>query len=89
MALGARRSEVIGLVLRESLMSTAIGLVLGVCCAAAITRFLEGMLFGLTPLDPTTFIAVSLLFGLVATLAAYVPAQRATKVDALIALRYE
>jgi ABC-type antimicrobial peptide transport system permease subunit len=89
MALGAQRSEVIGLVLRQSLVMTAVGIVLGLAGAAAVTRYLEGMLFGLTPLDPTTFIAVSLIFAAVATLAAFIPARRATKVDPLIALRYE
>lgn len=89
MALGARRSEVMWLVLRQSLILTVVGLFLGAAAAAAVTRFLKAMLFGLTPLDPTTFIAVSLMFGLIAALAAYLPARRATKVDALIALRYE
>jgi ABC-type antimicrobial peptide transport system permease subunit len=89
MALGAQRSEVIGLVLRQSLVMTAVGIVLGLAGAAAVTRYLEGMLFGLTPLDPTTFIAVSLIFAAVATLAAFIPARRATKVDPLTALRYE
>jgi putative ABC transport system permease protein len=89
MALGARRAEVMGLVLRQSVVLTAIGILLGLAGAAAVTRYLKGMLFGVTPLDPTTFVAVSLMFGLVATLASYVPARRATKVDPLVALRYE
>ena len=53
------------------------------------SRFLQGMLFGITPLDPKTFMAVSLMFGLVATFASYVPARRATKVDPMVALRTE
>jgi putative ABC transport system permease protein len=89
MALGAQRAEVMGLVLRQSVVLTALGIALGLGSAAAATRYLEGMLFGLTPLDPTTFIAVALLFAFVATLASCVPTRRATKVDPLIALRYE
>ena len=68
---------------------TLVGIVLGLAGAAAVTRYLEGMLFGLTPLDGSTFIAVSVLFAVVATIASWVPARRATKVDPLIALRYE
>jgi putative ABC transport system permease protein len=89
MALGAERSDVMKLVLGQSLVLTAVGIVLGLAGAAAVTRYLQGMLFGLTPLDPTTFIAVSLMFGLIATLAAYVPARRATRVDPVVALRCE
>jgi putative ABC transport system permease protein len=89
MALGAQRSEVLTLVLRQGLALTAAGIVVGLAGAAAVTRYLARMLFGLTPLDPTTFIAASLMFGVVATLASYVPARRATKVDPLIALRSE
>jgi putative ABC transport system permease protein len=89
MALGAQRSAVITLVLGESVVLTAIGIVLGVAGAAAITRYLEKMLFGLTPLDPLTFVAVSFLFAAVAALASWVPARRATTVSPLIALRCE
>jgi putative ABC transport system permease protein len=89
MALGARRSEVMGLVLGQSLVLTAAGIVLGLAGAPAVTRYLEKMLFGLTPLDPATFVAVSVMFALVATLASYVPARRATKVDPVVALRCE
>ena len=88
-ALGAPRSDVIGLVLRQGAAMTAVGIVLGLVGAAVVTRYLEGMLFDLTPLDPTTFIAVSLMFAAVATLASYVPARRATKVDPIVALRCE
>jgi putative ABC transport system permease protein len=89
MALGARRADVISLVLRQGIVVTAIGMACGLAGSAAVTRYLEAMLFDLTPLDPTTFIAVSLLFGLVAVLALYVPARRATKVDPMVALRCE
>jgi len=64
-----------------------IGVVPGLIGAAAFTRVLDGMLFGLTPLDPSTFVAVTLLFIAVALVASYLPAQRATRVDPLVALR--
>ena len=89
MALGAQRTEVMALVLRQSLAVTTVGILIGVFGAAGVTRYLEGMLFGLTPLDTRTFVAVSVLFAAVATLASYVPARRATKVDPVIALRHE
>ncbi len=87
MALGAQRGHVLGLILRQSLTLTAIGIGLGLAGAAAATRYLRGMLFGLTPLDPGTFIGVAVLFAVVAAVAASIPAHRATKVDPLVALR--
>ncbi len=89
MALGAQRQAVLSLVLRQSLVLTGAGLTLGVAGAAAMTRYLEGLLFGLTPLDPPTFAAVALAFTSIAMLASYVPARRATRVDPLVALRHE
>jgi putative ABC transport system permease protein len=65
------------------------GYVGGLAGAAAVTRYLEVLLFGLTPLDPSTFVAVTVMFAAVAMLASYVPARRATKVDPLVALRCE
>ena len=88
-ALGAQRAHVLGLVLGQSLMLTGAGIGLGLAGAAAMTRSLRGLLFGLTPLDPATFIGVAALFAIVATLAALLPAHRATRVDPLVALRYE
>jgi predicted permease len=88
-ALGAARSQVLGLVLRQSLAPVAIGLLLGMGGAAAGTRYLEGLLFGLTPLDPSTFASAAGLFAVLAAAAAYVPALRATLVDPLEALRCE
>jgi putative ABC transport system permease protein len=87
MALGAQRAQVVRLVLRQGIALTAIGTVIGLCTAAAVTRYLQTMLFGLTPLDPSTFAAVALLFSAVAIVASYVPARYATRVDPLIALR--
>jgi putative ABC transport system permease protein len=89
MALGAQRGDVMRQVVREGLVLTAIGLLLGLAVATMTMRYLEGLLFGLTPLDPLTFLIMSLLFGFVATIASYVPARRATTVDPLVALRYE
>jgi ABC-type antimicrobial peptide transport system permease subunit len=88
-ALGAQRDEVMRLVLKDSVVTTAVGVTCGLLGAAALTRYLEGMLFALTPLDPVTFVAVATLFGTVAMLASYVPARRATRVDPLVALRTE
>jgi len=68
---------------------TATGIFLGLCGAVVITRYLEGMLFGLTPFDPATVVVVSLLFALAASLAAFVPVRRAMSVSPLVALRCE
>jgi putative ABC transport system permease protein len=65
------------------------GIALGLVGAVVFTRYLTRLLFGLTPLDPTTFVAVALVFGAVAVSAALVPGRRATNVDPLVALRYE
>jgi predicted permease len=89
MALGAARADVFSLVLGQTLALTAAGIVLGLAGAAALTRYLAGMLFGVAPLDPATFAAVAVIFGAVAIGAALIPARRATNVDPLIALRYE
>jgi putative ABC transport system permease protein len=89
MALGAQRGNVMALVLVQSVVLTAIGIVLGVGGAFAVTRYLAQMLFGVTPLDPATFVVVSLLFASIAALASFVPARRATQVDPLVALRSE
>jgi len=89
MALGAARSDVLSLVLGQTLALTVSGITLGLLGAVAFTRYLRGMLFGLTPLDPTTFVAVAVVFGAVAISAAMVPGRRATNVDPLVALRYE
>lgn len=89
MALGAQRGQVLALVLRRGLILTIVGIALGLIGAAAGTRLLDRMLFGITPLDPKTFLAVAVIFGLVTTLASYLPARRATRLDPLVALRSE
>jgi ABC-type antimicrobial peptide transport system permease subunit len=68
---------------------TAVGIGLGLAGAAAVTRYLETMLFDLTPLDANTFIIVATTFGFVAAVASYAPARRASRIDPLIALRHE
>jgi putative ABC transport system permease protein len=88
-SLGAKRGDVLGLVLHRNLALTAIGIGCGVASAAAFSRYLEGLLYGLTPLDAQTYFAVSLMFAGVAALASYLPAQRATRVDPVVALRGE
>ena len=89
MALGARRSSVLGLVLRQSTMLTVAGLVIGIGAAAMLTTYLQTLLFNLTPLDATTFAAVPVLFALTAALAAYLPARRATRLDPQAVLRHD
>jgi putative ABC transport system permease protein len=89
MALGAHRVDVVSLVLRQGASMTSVGVLLGLFGAAAVTRYLEGMLFGLTPLDPATFVGVPLLLGAASVLASYLPARRATRVDPLVALGCE
>ena len=89
MALGARGSRVLGLMMRRSIVLMAVGLVLGLAAAAAVTRYLSALLFDVTPLDAGTFIAASVFFLIVAAVASYVPARRATKIDPLAVLRYD
>jgi putative ABC transport system permease protein len=89
MAIGAQHVQVMKLMLNRSLGLTLIGVILGLAAAAAMSRYLHGMLFGLAPLDPMTFLSVPAIFGFVALLATYLPARRAAKVDPVIALRCE
>jgi putative ABC transport system permease protein len=89
MALGATPSRVMRDVLWYGVRLTSVGLALGLAGAVAGTRVLSSLLFGVKPTDPLTFVVVSLLLIAVALLACYVPARRATKVDPMVALRYE
>jgi len=89
MALGARTADVLKLVVSNGMKLTLIGVVIGLAGAFALTRFLENLLFHITPTDRVTFIAVATALIVVALLASYVPARRATKVDPLVALRDE
>ncbi|MGZ8843909.1 MAG: ABC transporter permease, partial [Pyrinomonadaceae bacterium] len=89
MALGARRSQVWKLILKDALMLASIGIGIGLIGAFALTRLMSSLLFEVKPTDAQTFAMVSALLILVALLACLVPARRATKVDPLVALRYE
>jgi len=89
LALGARRADVLGMVLRESSLLVAIGIVLGLPAALIATRTISGLLFGLKPTDPATLIAGVSLMLAVATAAAFLPASRAARVDPMVALRHE
>jgi len=89
MALGATRSHVVGMVLRESLLLVLAGIAIGVPIALACARLAANRLFGVGPADPLTFVGVPILLGVIALFACYIPARRATKVDPLVALRYE
>ncbi len=89
MALGAGRSEILGMVMRESLLLVLAGVAIGILGALAATRIIASQLYGLKPYDPATFAAASVLLSCVALLASYIPARRATKVAPMVALRYE
>lgn len=89
MALGARGIDVLTLILRNGLALTLSGVAIGISGALALTRLLRTLLFGVAPTDAFTFVAVSAALIIVALLACYLPARRATKVDPLVALRYE
>src|SRR4051812_6640335 len=88
-ALGATRSMVLKQVLSESMKMTLSGLVIGALAAQALTRFMSSLLFGVSPTDAVTYLGVSSMLALVALLASYVPARRATEIDPLVALRQE
>ncbi len=89
MALGARRPDVLALVVRQGMALVGMGIAGGICLSLGMTRLISGMLFGITASDPLTFTGVAVLLGAVAFLANYLPAHRAASVDPMIALRYE
>jgi putative ABC transport system permease protein len=88
-ALGARGAEVVSLVLGNGLRLTITGFVLGVVGAFCLTRFLQGFLYQVRASDPSTFVGVFLILGVVTVAASYIPARRAMRVDPLVALKYE
>jgi putative ABC transport system permease protein len=89
MALGATARDVFKLIVGRGMKLTAVGVVIGVLGAVALTRLMHSLLFNTSATDPKTFIFISILLGLAAFLACYIPARRAAKVDPLVALRYE
>jgi ABC-type antimicrobial peptide transport system permease subunit len=89
MALGAQTGAVLKLAVGYGMKLVVVGIVIGLIAAFALTRVMSSLLFGVTATDPVTFTLISLLLVAVAVLASYIPARRATKVDPIIALRYE
>jgi putative ABC transport system permease protein len=88
-ALGASRLNILGLVLKKGMGLTLLGIAVGIAASFALTRLMSSLLFGVKAFDPLTFVAVPVLLAAVALLACWIPARRATKVDPMIALRYE
>jgi predicted permease len=88
-ALGAHSRDVLGMILGQGLRTILIGVAIGIAGSLALTRTVASLLFGVTPTDPLTFGSVTLLLVGAALLASYIPARRATKVDPMVALRYE
>ena len=89
MALGAEPGQVIGTIFRQGLTIVGIGILLGLLAAAGIAKLAGSFLVGVSAIDPLTFVSVSMLLAAIALLACYIPARRATRVDPMIALRYE
>jgi ABC-type antimicrobial peptide transport system permease subunit len=89
MALGADAGDTLRLVLGRSMVLVGAGVICGLIVAAAMTRVIAGLLYQVSPLDPVVLIAVSALIAACALAASYIPARRATKVDPLVALRFE
>jgi ABC-type antimicrobial peptide transport system permease subunit len=89
MALGAQRADVLGLVMRESMVLVAIGIVCGLAVALAASASVKTLLYGLPPTDPIAIVTAMLVMIAVSGLAGYLPARRASKVDPMVALHYE
>jgi predicted permease len=89
MALGARPTNILGLVLKQGVLLTGIGVVGGLIAALILTRLMASLLFGVTSTDPVTYLGVSVMLAAVAIIATYIPARRATQVDPIKILRYE
>jgi putative ABC transport system permease protein len=89
MALGASAEEVRGMMVRQGVLLAGMGVVIGIGAALGLTRLMTGMIYGVETWDPATFVAVVVVLACVSLLATYVPVRRATKVDPMVALRYE
>jgi ABC-type antimicrobial peptide transport system permease subunit len=88
-ALGARSGQVLGMVIRDGMKVIVVSLIVGLASAAAATRLLASQLFGVSTVDPLTFTAVPAILAMVALVACYLPARRASRVDPIVALRAE
>jgi predicted permease len=88
-ALGAKPADVLGMVIRQGITLTLIGIAIGVLAALGATHLIASMIYGVTPYDPLTFVAVAAILSIVAFAACYIPARRAMRVDPMVALRYE
>ncbi len=89
MALGAQRTNVLWMILRDGILLVVLGAVIGIPVAFGVTRFVSSFLYGLTARDPVTMALATALLALVTIIASLLPARRASKVDPMVALRYE